>query len=282
MTPMANGPKTPPADGGNAANAHVWADDKDIVAELARRDLRPAEVIFLVRYRDALGGRVLEIGCGAGRLTGYLAEFASSLHAFDISATLVAYCRERYPSVSVEVGDMTDLSQFETSSFDVVVAGFNVLDYVSDEVRRSILREIGRLLTDGGLLIMSSHNRSHAADRHTPVSRALADRRPSELARRLVQLPGWLSNRRHLRPFEREEDDYALLVDSALDFRLLHYYIDRDAQERQLQACGFELLECLDNDGRLVPPSAQPPGNELHYAARALKPPRALTDERAT
>ena len=270
MTQSRTRPTRPPNDEEKAGNARVWAHE-NFVSEYAHRTLRPPEVIFLVRYREALAGSVLEIGCGAGRLTGYLTEFAASVDAFDISPAMVAYCREKYPSASVEVGDMTDLSPYETNSFNVVVAGFNVLDYVSDEVRRSVLREIQRVLADRGLLIMSSHNRAHAALRHTPVSYALSARRPFTLARRLIELPGWLRNRRRLRPFEREEAEYAALVDSAHDFSLVHYYIDRDAQERQLLACGFELLECLDSDGGPVPPGASPPGHvELHYAARAM------------
>jgi hypothetical protein len=49
----------------------------------------------------------------------------------------------------------------------------------------------------------------------------------------------------------------------------LHYYIDRDAQERQFTAHGFGLLGCFDLDGRPVDPgddAADYP--ELHYVAQ--------------
>jgi len=52
----------------------------DLVERYATRDLRPVEVMLLIRYREALSGRVLELGCGAGRVTGYLAELASHAH----------------------------------------------------------------------------------------------------------------------------------------------------------------------------------------------------------
>jgi len=37
----------------------MWARD-DLVKRYATRDLRPAEVMLLVRYREALAGRVLD------------------------------------------------------------------------------------------------------------------------------------------------------------------------------------------------------------------------------
>ena len=86
----------------------MWARE-DLVEKYATRDLRPAEVMLLVRYREALAGRVLELGCGAGRLTGYLAQLAESVHAIDVSHSMVARCRQLYPAVSVEQRDL-DLS----------------------------------------------------------------------------------------------------------------------------------------------------------------------------
>jgi hypothetical protein len=67
---------------------------------------------------------------------------------------------------------------------------------------------------------------------------------------------------------QRTAPDHAILVDEAHDYTLLHYYISRDAQERQLAEAGFELLECLDIDGRPVPPGTDAEGSsELQYVA---------------
>jgi hypothetical protein len=87
-------------------------------------------------------------------------------------------------------------------------------------------------------------------------------------------VPRQLRNRRRLARFERHERDYAILNDFAHDYSLLHYYVDRDAQERQLLEAGFETIECLDGGGRTVAhgdPAAGDP--ELHYVARATVEP---------
>src|SRR3954449_759019 len=48
-------------------------------------------------YRPELGGRVVEIGCGAGRLTRALAQTFDSVVALDVSADMIAHAREACP-----------------------------------------------------------------------------------------------------------------------------------------------------------------------------------------
>src|SRR5207302_9604378 len=92
-------------------------------------------------------------------------------------------------------------------------------------------------------------------------------RRPGESIR---NLPRRVRNRRALRPLERSESGYSIRNDEAHDFSLLHYYISRDAQERQLAEHGFELPECRDLDGGQVPSHAHAARcPELHYVALA-------------
>src|SRR5919201_3746705 len=97
-------------------NADFWARG-DHVGFYAHRELRPVEAVLLRRYRDALSGAVLELGCGAGRLTGYVIEIAAKTHGIDISAAMIAHCRATYPGGVFEVGDLHDLSRFADRSF---------------------------------------------------------------------------------------------------------------------------------------------------------------------
>src|SRR5437868_1444323 len=87
----------------------VWGDGVHVSA-FASRELRPVEVTLLVRYRDELRGRVLELGCGAGRLTGYVVDLAETAVGLDVSPAMVDYCRAHYPEGRFEVGDLRDLS----------------------------------------------------------------------------------------------------------------------------------------------------------------------------
>ena len=262
-------------DGGSAASglspeqAQARASDAawnagNHVATYANRSLRPAEVMVLVTYRDALRGRVLEIGCGAGRVTGYLVALGGDVHGLDVSARMVEHCVATYPAGTFSQGDMRDLSAFGPGSFDVVVAAYAVLDVVNDTERRQALGEIHRVLAPDGLLIMSSHNRAFTITGPVDTSRGLLG-----TALDLRRAPRRLRNRRSLRRYEVQRQDYAILNDSAHDYSVLHYYITRDVQEHQLSELGFELIECTDLDARAVAPGQTASEHpELHYVAR--------------
>jgi SAM-dependent methyltransferase len=254
------------------ANVARWQSG-DYVAEYANRMLRPAEVMILVRYQDALSRRVLEVGCGAGRMLGYLLALGGEVQGVDVSPRMVEYCRRRYPEAAVLLGDMTSLPDAIGGGLDAIFAAFNVIDVLDDEARRAFLSEMRARLSPGGLLVFSSHNLAFAETGGTRASfrRLLGrvNRPPRELLEVTLRLPERMRNRRRLAPLERREADYAILNDQALDYALLHYYIRRDDQERQLDQLGYDLVECLDLEGNTIDTGQRASHcSELHYVAR--------------
>ncbi len=258
------------------ANARTY-EAMSVAAHFDSRSLRPVEVMILVRHREPLSGRVLEIGCGGGRLLGYLVALGGEVHAIDVSPAMVEHCRRLYPAAQVRLGDMRELRAATDGRFDVVFPSFNVLDVYDDRVRRQVLSQIRELLAPSGLLIFSSHNladlerakRPPSASR--PPARALLsrlNRPPSYFLASAARLPRRARNRRRLAPLERRASDHAIVNDAALDYSLLHYYIRRDDQARQLAELGYELIECLDLDGGVVGEGEEGNGPELHYVAR--------------
>jgi SAM-dependent methyltransferase len=247
-------------------NEALWGHE-DLLRDYTGRTLRAPEVMLLVRYREALTGRVLELGCGGGRLSGYLLELARDFRGLDISTTMVQYCRRLYPKGVFEEQDLRQLAPYPDGQFDVVFAPYNVLDVLDDGERHRVLAEIRRILGDGGLLMMSSHNLAYAPSIPKPTSVRARD--PLRRALELLRVPRRVSNYRRLRGLQRGDQDHAVLVDEAHDYAILHYYIGRDAQERQLALAGFELLECLDLHGRRVIRGERAASDpELHYVAR--------------
>jgi SAM-dependent methyltransferase len=254
------------------ANARYWTADH--VRDYATRDLRPVEALILDRYRDELTGRLLEVGCGAGRITGHLAEIAGHVHALDISPSMIAYCRWAYPQCSFRIADMRDLSEYDDGLFNGLVASFNVIDVLNHDERESALADWRRVLAPGGLLIMSSHNRGHEPKVPTPSGQVIASLRtgsPKRVAASVARLPRRVRNKRRMGRFERREDDYAVVTDSGGDYGLLHYYISRDDQARQLTHHSFDLLASLDLAGKEIEPGDDAPDTpEIHYIARAV------------
>jgi SAM-dependent methyltransferase len=247
-------------------NLDFWASG-NYVKDYAGGGLRSPESMLFALHRDDLAGRVLELGCGAGRVTGHLIEHARTVDAVDISPVMVAHCRREYPGASYSVGDLRDLSGFESGSFEAVVAPFCVLDVFDDAERRRVLDEIGRVLVADGLLIASTHNLGYAP--HIPKPSRIFARSPLRMAVNLVRMPRRVRNSRSLRDLQRAESNHAILLDEGHEYSLLHYYISRDAQARQLLEHGFELEMCLDLEGESVGPGDDRAGcPELHYSAR--------------
>lgn len=247
-------------------NERLWLRP-ELVRRYAGHQLRPVEEQLLQRYGAALSGLVLDLGCGAGRLTGYLDELAEEVTAIDVSPHMLAALGERYPRVRSAQRDLRDLDVYGDASFDAVLASYNIADILDHDERGDLLDHCHRILAPGGLLIMSSHNRGAESRITEPLEPRLGQ--PVELLALLVRGPRWRRNRRRLLPHERRERDYAILNDVAHDFAGLHYYIDRDAQERQLAERELDLVECLDIEGNPMPAGAVAPhATELHYVAR--------------
>jgi SAM-dependent methyltransferase len=239
---------------------------------------------LLISYRDRFAGRVLEIGCGGGRLLGYLVKVARSAEGIDISPSMVQYCATAFPEAHVRQGDLRALSASVEGSFDVVLASDNILDILDDPERRRVLVEIReRHLAPGGLLVFSTHNLAHVdaphpspagnggrtgvADRVLALVRKSLHTAPATAVRGVARRRREAVNRRRLRRFQYRAGDHAVINDVAHEYGLLHYYIRRDDQQRQLEQLGYQLLECLELDGDSVPAGHDGIGPSLYYVA---------------
>jgi ubiquinone/menaquinone biosynthesis C-methylase UbiE len=262
VTLISNSRCEPTVDG-DASSAASYAQERllsalyaqrMVVSQYARlRGLTVAERRVVAMYDDAIrGSDVLELGVGAGRVAIEIAPISRRYVGIDSSPRMVAACRERCRTGEYQLGDMRDLSRFADASFQVVLATANVLDAVSHADRLATLTQLRRVLAPGGLLIASSHNRAHTADR-VPHVTLVAN--PLRLVRDAVSYPFSVVNWRRNRHLELEADEYAIRNDSGHHYRVLHYHIAREAQVAQLAAAGFAVYACVLRNGELVPTS---------------------------
>ena len=107
------------------------------------------------------GARVLNIGCGIGRVDRYLAPFVGELWGVDISGEMIARARARlagFPNVRLrELGLGEFLSAFESGTFDLVFS-FLVLQHMEREDAFRYLEDAARILRPGGALSVQFPN----------------------------------------------------------------------------------------------------------------------------
>jgi ubiquinone/menaquinone biosynthesis C-methylase UbiE len=98
------------------------------------------------------GARVLDIGCGTGRLARWIAERVGPkriVAGIDPLAQRIDIARTRGAALGFEVGQAEDLRAFEDASFDVVCMSA-VFHWVSEKAKA--LDEVRRVLRPGGRL----------------------------------------------------------------------------------------------------------------------------------
>ena len=104
--------------------------------------------------RDPKQMRVIEIGCGAGRLTRALAAVFGEVHAVDVSPAMISLAREKtghLPNVHLYVNNGADLSALPDLPFHFAFS-FLVFQHIpSKSIIESYIREVGRLLVPGAL-----------------------------------------------------------------------------------------------------------------------------------
>ena len=101
------------------------------------------------------GKRILELGCGRGELSVWLAKHGARVTAIDLGPDLVAAARAlaRVNAVDCEfrVGNIANLP-FDAATFDVVV-GFHILHHLTEADVIKTVRECHRVLDAGGIVI---------------------------------------------------------------------------------------------------------------------------------
>ncbi len=103
------------------------------------------------------GDRVLDLGCGNGRLVQLFSEKNIEYVGLDQSEELIKIAKAKFPDKEFVVGDMTDLP-FAGATFDHVycIAAFHHLKTVTE--RSTTLKQIQRVLRPGGHGYMMNWN----------------------------------------------------------------------------------------------------------------------------
>lgn len=170
-----------------------WFEDwfgTDYLEMYPHRDEKDAaELVSLIsRMVPLQKGRVLDLACGPGRHSDLLRERGANVVGIDLSLSLLQRAREDYsPPLSVVRGDMRCLP-FADSGFEAVINLFTSFGYFeADEEHRLVLREIRRIVKEGGWFVLDFLNASHVVE-------SLVKREEQTLDGRPVAIERWISD----------------------------------------------------------------------------------------
>ena len=136
------------------ALAAAYADA--LVDELL--DGQPFETWLLDRVAaHADGGPVVEVGCGPGHVTAYLAEAGADATGVDLSPGMVAEARRRFPEGAYEVGDLRRLMRPTSAPGWAAVLGWYSLIHLAASELPAAVAALARPLAPGGWLVLALH-----------------------------------------------------------------------------------------------------------------------------
>lgn len=153
------------------------------------------------RMVDAMvsrGARVLDAGCGPGRLGGELARRGHCVVGVDADPVLIEAAQTDHPEATWLVQDLAELdlpAAGVTDPFDLVVAAGNVMAFLAPSTRPAVLANIAGVLAPEGRFVTG-----FGAGRGYAFEEFFADARGAGLATDLA-LSTW-----DLRPWTAESD----------------------------------------------------------------------------
>ena len=116
--------------------------DRNLTRDLDQQVMR--EVLADLRFHS-----ILEIGCGTGKNTAFLAHVGAHVHALDFSQGMIEKAKEKVKAENVrfEMADLTQRWPSEDQAYDLIVCNL-VLEHIED--LSFIFSEAFRALEQGG------------------------------------------------------------------------------------------------------------------------------------
>ncbi|MBW8825764.1 MAG: class I SAM-dependent methyltransferase [Acidobacteria bacterium] len=165
-------PHPTPTAGWSDATQVAWYTER-----IGKLEARQAGERSLVEHLPPQPERILDLGCGDGRLTALAIEARPSIQqaiTVDISPPMMALARARFASdsrVEVRAHDLntpiTDLG-----AFDLIVSGF-AIHHLEDDRKKALFAEIANQLNRGGLFANLEVVRSATPRRHAEFLAAI-------------------------------------------------------------------------------------------------------------
>jgi len=135
------------------------------IGQRCRDDIEAALATINVDLRACK--RILDFGCGCGRTLRWCGDLAltSELYGTDVDAECVAWCKEHLPFAHASVNGYAPPLPFATNTFNCLYA-ISVFTHFNEPDQFRWLDEIRRVLSPGGLAVLSVHGTQSMQGQH--------------------------------------------------------------------------------------------------------------------
>lgn len=142
-------------EAGDTADTIPWAD----------LCVNPNLAAWLEKRPPAMGKRALVVGCGLGDDAEELAALGFRVTAFDVSASAIDWCKNRFPTTQVDyvVADVLSPPAAWRRAFGFVFEAYT-LQVLPPEVRATAARSMAECVAPGGILLAIARARESADD----------------------------------------------------------------------------------------------------------------------
>ena len=154
--------------GGDPVSADSYADRFASLAASGKDVHGEAALVARLLPR---GGRVLDAGCGTGRVAIELSRRGFDVLGVDLDAAMLARARQDAPRQVWMESDLATLDLTSIEPFDLVVAAGNVIPLVAEGTEPQVVDRLALALAPGGLLVAGfGLTPAHLPLDHAPVS----------------------------------------------------------------------------------------------------------------
>ena len=121
-----------------------------------KKEIWPEMLLFTKNIKD--GDRVLDLGCGNGRLIEALKDKKIEYLGIDNSESLIKFASDNYPGYRFIVSDILNLDIIQGEKFDYIFCLATLQHLPSRELRVQALRSMKNSLSEDGKIIISNWN----------------------------------------------------------------------------------------------------------------------------
>jgi SAM-dependent methyltransferase len=106
---------------------------------------------------------ILDFGCGSARVIRYLLaeDVEKNFTGVDINQELVDWCRANINGVNWKLTPTLPPTDLDDNSFDFIY-GISVFTHLDRDLQRLWLKELGRIIRPGGIILLTVHGAAYA------------------------------------------------------------------------------------------------------------------------